>query len=363
MKKYIKYFFLLFWVFGGLLYWQAISNAGFADWYAVTIYTPVAKSISTVIGFIPFSLAEFIIIADVIAVIAYLVYYIVNIIKKKDQRKTYVLNFFVNIVIICGMLFFLFATNEGINYYRSGFAADSGLIVEEHSTAQLTELCNILAETANLQSEQVDRDENGVATYSQGETADNYKQYCKEAYDTMEETYPTLQSGFGECKSLLLSNIVSYTNTTGFMFPYTFEANVNTDIPAYTIPFTMCHEMSHVRGYMKEDEANFLGYLVCENSSDAMTQYSGTFQALIYATNALYAQDTETYAQVYSLLNENVTADLQANNEYWNKYKGAVADVSQSVNDGYLKSFSQNDGVQSYGEMVDLLLAYYSEYI
>jgi len=44
------------------------------------------------------------------------------------------------------------------------------------------------------------------------------------------------------------------------IFPFTFEANVNVDIPPYQIPSTMLHELSHLRGFMREDEANFISY-------------------------------------------------------------------------------------------------------
>ena len=32
-------------------------------------------------------------------------------------------------------------------------------------------------------------------------------------------------------------------------------------MPFYNIPHTICHELSHLKGYMREDEANFIGYL------------------------------------------------------------------------------------------------------
>lgn len=58
-------------------------------------------------------------------------------------------------------------------------------------------------------------------------------------------------------------------------------------------------------------------------------------------------------------LAEAVEADLRANTRFWNAYEGAVAEVSNQVNDTYLKANGQSDGVQSYSRMVDLLAAYY----
>ena len=54
---------------------------------------------------------------------------------------------------------------------------------------------------------------------------------------------------------------------------------------------------------------------------------------------------------------------MQENNPYWNRYEGKVAEVSNQMNDTYLKLNNQEEGVQSYGRAVDLMLAYYREEI
>ena len=54
-------------------------------------------------------------------------------------------------------------------------------------------------------------------------------------------------------------------------------------------------------------------------------------------------------------------ADLRDNNAYWAAYEGAAADVSQSVYDSYLKNYGQENGIQSYGTVVDLLVVYYRD--
>ena len=51
--------------------------------------------------------------------------------------------------------------------------------------------------------------------------------------------------------------------------------------------------------------------------------------------------------------------DAQAANEHYVQYEGKVQDAAQKVNDAYLKAFSEESGVQSYGEVADLLIAWY----
>ena len=55
----------------------------------------------------------------------------------------------------------------------------------------------------------------------------------------------------------------------GYYNPFTGEAQVNTNVPAFVIPFTTCHEMAHQIGYASESEASFVGFLVIRNSNNA----------------------------------------------------------------------------------------------
>ena len=109
---------------------------------------------------------------------------------------------------------------------------------------------------------------------------------------------------------------------------------------------------------MREDEANFIAYAACLASDDVDFNYSGALTGWIYATNALYKIDPEAYSGIYEQLSGEVLTDLQANNEFWDRYEGTISEVANQVNDSYLKANQQTDGVMSYNRMVDLMLAY-----
>jgi hypothetical protein len=56
--------------------------------------------------------------------------------------------------------------------------------------------------------------------------------------------------------------------------------------------------------------------------------------------------------------------DISFENNFWRSYREKapfIADVAESVNDKYLQFNNVDDGVRSYGRMVDLLLAHYRE--
>ena len=88
-------------------------------------------------------------------------------------------------------------------------------------------------------------------------------------------------------------------------------------------------------------------------------RYSGAFGAYIYCHNALSKVDKTAASQIWSTLSDGVIADIRAANEHYAQYEGKVQDAAQKVNDTYLKAFSEESGVQSYGEAADLLIAWY----
>ena len=176
--------------------------------------------------------------------------------------------------------------------------------------------------------------------------------------EALAERYPALARPlYSPPKPVLFSELMSYADIAGMYFPFTVESNINTDGPFFTIPATMGHEMAHQCGFMREDEANFIGYLACKDASDPLTRYSGYSLAYDYALSALVKADRDTAVAVNDGLSEEVKADRRARAEYLKHFEGPVAEASNAANNAYLKANQQQDGTRSYGRMVDLLLA------
>ena len=162
-------------------------------------------------------------------------------------------------------------------------------------------------------------------------------------------------------KPLINSWILSIQQVTGVYSPFTIEANYNRDIPCYDIPFTQCHELSHLRGYMQEEEANFIAILATIGSDDTYFNYSGYVSAWVYAGNALAKVNPDKFAELYSRLNSYTLKDLRYNNEFWDQYETEIAETHEKLNDAYLKFNGQTSGVLSYGHVVDLMVVYFGE--
>lgn len=354
-----KYFLLLFLPGAFLLVFFASRDQGFAEWYATHIYKTVSLGFDWASSLLPFSLAEVLLLLFALWAVIYIVKAVIQLIRAKGKRLRVLWRAVINPVLLGSILLFVFVANAGVNYYRMPFEQAIGLEVTKSSVQELKALCYTLAEDATQLRTQLQEDENGIMRLSQSDSAT--AQRAKEAYDKMQERYPTLTAGYGPTKQLWLSQYLSYTKITGFFFPFTVEANVNNDVPDYSIPSTMCHELSHVRGYMREEEANFIAYLVCMSSGDQELMYSGTMLAFVHAGNALSGVSRADYTDVFRTLGEGVQRDIKANSEYWVQFEGPVAQAASTMNDTYLKANGQQDGVKSYGKVTDLLLSYYKQ--
>lgn len=310
---------------------------GFGDWYARRVYRFMVGSIGRLSGVFPFALVEI----CTYLLILYAVFYVF--VHRKERKKI-----LIRAVFLVTGLFLLFTFNCGINYYRKPFSSYSGLDMRKSSVEELERLCRELTDEVNRMCGDIAKEI-------------DLKSLEKESVKAMKrlgEAYPELTGYYPPPKPLLWSYFFSVQQLCGQYSPFTVEATYNRSMPDYNIPHTVCHELSHLRGFMREDEANFIGYLACIGSDVDAFRYSGYLTGWVYATNALAKADLEAYAEICGQLSEKAWDDLGNNNEFWGKYEGKTAEVSNRMNDTYLKLNSQSDGVNSYGRMVDLMLAY-----
>lgn len=325
--------------------------------YSTGLYRPIGIVLNSITGIIPTSGAELILAVIVIFTVWRIILLIIHMFRQTNKRCHLLFNFVINALVTISIIYFSFILLWGLNYYRLPFSTISRLEVKPSTTSELVELCESLVERANILRDSVQEDSNGVMKLSSGQR-DVFNRAYK-GYENASKLYPELGGKYGPPKGVLLSNLMSYTGITGVYFPFTGEANVNVSVPDFDIPATASHEMAHQRGFAREDEANYIAYLTCKMHPDIDFQYSGTLLALIQSANALYRTDKAAFEEVRSKYGDGLNRDLKELNDYWQQFEGPVSDVSNKINDTYLKANNQRDGVHSYGRMIDLLLAEY----
>ena len=275
----------------------------FGEWYAVTVYPWIVGIYGRIFGIFPFSVVEILLYAGIIWLILYTASHIRKVIIRTEPASAAAAAWFSSACLILGLLAFLYTACCGVNYYRRPFSSYLELDVRDSSVEELTALCEYLTEKVN---ETVD-----TTPYSQDWNAEGQR-----AMAGLGEIYPQLSGYYPQPKPLAVPWILSVQQLSGVYSPFTVEANYNRAMTAYDIPHAICHELSHLRGFMREDEANFIGYLACIGSEDPSFRYSGYLTGWVYAGNALAAQDMEVYMGLYAQLNEQTRADLAANNAF-----------------------------------------------
>lgn len=259
------------------------------------------------------------------------------------------------LVLLVSVLAFAFVGLWGVNHFGTPVAQRVGLSVTAYSTDQLADTARYMANQANIWADQVQRDENGDLAIDFEPMAKT----AKEGYDAMAQTNGFFRLPDTTVKPLLTSKAFSYMGITGIYIAYTGESCVNTDTYSASIPFTMCHELAHSLTVAPEDEANFCAFLACLNNDDPAFQYSAWYSAYIYTYNALVKVDATAASEIRSTLSETVLRDVRRASEHYDQYEGEVQEVTEKLNDTYLKAFREESGVQSYGEVTDLLIAWY----
>ena len=251
----------------------------------------------------------------------------------------------------------IFILSAGINYHRTSLAAHAGLEVQPAQQEELLQLCMYLADLTNEAAGLTGRDSAGgfVSDYSFNQN----RKRVGEAYHSLSQTYPACKGWYPSSKPLYFSHWVSYAHIMGFFFPFTFEANINKDIPAFMIPAVIAHEQAHLRGFMREEDAEYAVFLLTRHTHDPNLRYSFYMAMLMRIMGVLYRADPEDYQQWIAGFSKELVHDLNAYIDYWSAFRSPIGDISQTVNDAYLKANSQSEGVQSYGRVIDLLMADY----
>lgn len=318
--------------------------------YTNDVWVNVLGRISNVF---PFSLAEFLIYGIIIFTAIFFVHSLILAVMRKGTWKAHFARGMTGIIFLAAVIFFLYEGGEDVYFYCTPFSEIYGYGSGSYSTEELTEVCGRIARKCNEYAPLVERDKEGLMILG-----DQAGERVRQAMEDLGETYSLLGGWYPKAKGVFFSRLMSKTSMAGIYSAYTSEANYNTEMTPYNIPFTMSHELSHLKGVLPENEANFTAYLGCIHANDPDLVYSGYITGWIYCGNELYKRDKTAWRTIALTLSESVNADLDANTAFWAQFKGKAAEKAEKFNDAYLKQAGQSSGVESYNEVTDLVVSY-----
>ena len=263
------------------------------------------------------------------------------------------------VLAVVSMVFFLHTGIYGLNYYNGSVAGDIRMSMDDYTLSDLELATAFYQSKANELSTQVSRDASGSLDFASFE---NLAQQAGNGFKhlTYDRSFSVFAGDTSPVKKLGWAEMYTSMGITGFTCFLTGEAAVNPQIPDSTLPFTICHEMSHRMCIAREDEANFAAFLACEANESLEFQYSGYFMAYRYCYNALASVDYASVSAIHAGSTDELVHDMMEYSAFFSDNKDEKATkLANTVNDAYLKASGDEDGIISYGAVADQLVNWY----
>ncbi|CAZ97844.1 DUF3810 domain-containing protein [Zobellia galactanivorans] len=321
-------------------------------YYSNGIYPPISQFFRILFGWLPFSIGEILYALLIVLGLRYLY-------KNRLKIKKRPLLFLRNVVVVLSVFYFTFNLVWGLNYYRKPIA-ENFAIRDSVQTSEVVDLAErLILRTNQLQFElTADSTKRVEVPYSREEIFDK----TVEGYRQLELEYPFLEYRHSSLKASMFSTLASYMGIGGYLNPFTNEAQVNATTPLFRFPVVSAHEVGHQVGYSKENETNFIGYLVTLRNDDTYFQYSASAYALSHCLSAVRRSDEALFQELYAKLNFGVQENYRELYEHSLKYVNPFEPIFKSVFNTFLKANQQKDGIKSYGKIVELMVGYHEKH-
>ena len=325
------------------------------SYYSLKLYHLISYLLRLSFGWLPFSFGDvcYTIIAFFCIISLFKLFILL-------YKKAYTLSIFkrqlLKLIKALLWLYIIFSLFWGLNYERLGIASQLNLKNNTYTNAELKDLlCDVTDESNKARLELGDSNYKYPSIDTIYTTAIN-------AYATATKDFLFLRYKYPSVKSSSLTFLVSYLGYSGYYNPFSGEAQVNTDLPRFNMPFVTCHEMAHQLGYASESEANFVGYLVAKGSNSQLFKYSALFELFLTANSELMNRDFVSALLNIKSLNTLVKKDIKTYKNFVLKRKNNLEPIIQTAYDQYLKANQQKSGVNSYNELVGWVIDYRKKY-
>ncbi len=331
----------------------------FADFINIHVAGGIRFLLAKLTGFVPFSLGESIVLLLPAFIVALIIFVSYHTHKNHFELLT---RFFAVMFAVLSLFYTTFVMTLGMGYHGSTLDEKLGLVCKELTSDELLEVSGWLTEKVNEYVPKIDyiTDSSSVMPYS----FEEMNRKLNQAYRKAADKYDFVMGYSSRIKPVMSSKFLSKAGLLGMYSYYTGETNVNVDYMDYTLVFTCAHEMSHQRGIAKENEANFMAFLVCLESDDPYINYCGYINMLEYMLNPLYTtlkeeNNLSVYSAMLSSLDLKARTEIGVAAQKTQENSGTVSNISNKVNDTFIKVNGDKHGSNSYGLVIELTAAYY----
>jgi hypothetical protein len=317
--------------------------------YSHGIYIYISKGMRFIFGWIPISVGDVFYTLLSLYVIRW---FVIN--RKRIRKDTK--QWFLDILSALSIGYFAFHMLWAFNYYRLPLHTSLGLD-KDYTTEELVELTEQLITKTNAIHLSIKH--NDTIKVDMPFSKSELLKMIPDGYDELSKIFPYLEYQPRSIKTSMYSLPLTYMGFSGYLNPFTNEAQIDGLIPSYKFPTTGSHEVAHQLGYAAENEANFIGSMAAMQHPNIYFQYSGYAFALRHCLNEVYKRDSETYATLFPKINKGILKNYQEVREFWDAYQNRTEPFFKSTYNNFLKANNQSAGMESYSYVVALLVNYH----
>jgi hypothetical protein len=319
--------------------------------YSTALYPTISGFSRIIFGSIPFSFGD-IIYAIVILMIFRWFW------KKRKSWKKHWKDNSLQLLSFISVFYFLLHFLWALNYYRQPLF-DKMKIEKEYTDADLLVFTKkLITKTNEIHREITTNDSlKVVSPYTHNQV---FKMNLN-GYKNLAATYSFFTYNHLSAKKSLFSLPLTYMGFGGYLNPFTNEAQVNYLVPMYSLPTTSCHEMAHQMGFANESECNFIGFLASIKNENPYFQYSGYSYALQYCLANWRARDEKVFKELLRTIHPGILKNYKESEDLWKQYQSPIETGFHLFYDNFLKMNQQEEGMNSYSKVVNLMVNYYKE--
>ena len=332
-------------------------------WYSHLFFAVASKRMREVISAIPIAIGEWIYIILLIILIYNILICLFKL-KNEIKKPFFWQNLLKSWSQRFAFFYVLFELVWGLNYHKNSPALDFGLQVpNQYTEVQMDSLSlSYIGQLNEIRA--------NLGSFTPNEPKrplfENAITQSINAYRATAIKYPFLEYSNPNIKKANIPSLGDKLGYLAFYQPLTTEAIIRDDLPYYTLPFTICHEMAHQLGYASESEANFIAYQVAYTSKEPLLTYSMLLQLFTYSQQAQLAliakrNDFDTWKKIVArnkqLLSPQVLEDRKKIRAFFQERMGERIAGTEKLYDQFLILNQQTKGIESYNDVLLWVLA------
>lgn len=317
------------------------NSAVFIDFYQSVVYPKIATASRTFTGYFSFSVGD----------IAYTIlglYLLISTLRNRKFIRERVLPLLIR---SCATLYLLFHVLWAFNYYGPSLAEKQNWNLE-YTDTELHALTRKLIQESNRLQLEIMKNKNLAVRQT---ISDNAVESTVLKYWNLPDYFLNYETP--SVKKSLYSSVLSYMGFSGYMNPFTGEAQYNYECPPFNRSFTIAHEMAHQLGVGSESECNFYAFEVNVRATDLHLKYAANATALRYCLSMWKFKNPVVYSFYKKTIHVGVLRNFEEADLFWKGKSTFVEKIFETFYDKFLKFNSQKDGISSYGKFINLLIA------